>query len=272
MARQYLTDKQMPWHYWYWALRHANCISNIFPRHCNDIIATSNELVFGIKPDYCQLFGLFSTAYLSHTKYNTHPRSSSDPHTLQGIAVGYSDCANGMEIYNPSTKQLYTTTVFCLDEQNETRNHFNLQYDGAMFFYSAKTTQATTEQFPPGTKINYKKPDSTTIQGYVIAVPDTKFGNTTANYTLRLEDGTIKSIPATLLPTLTHNQDDSIPSTPFPPWVAPTKQCTMKYNNSQMTGVFHQFLDDTWEFHSTNRSRVVNISIHYRTYKKPFIH
>ena len=134
MARRYMTDKQMPRNFWYWAIRHSNRISNLFPLKCNDVITTSFKLVYGVKPDYRQLFRLFSTAYLSHTKDNTHTCTTTDPHSLQGIAVGYSDRANGMEIYNPNSKQLYTTTVYRLDEQNETRNHFNLHYDGAMFF------------------------------------------------------------------------------------------------------------------------------------------
>lgn len=112
MACRYMTDKQMHHQYWHWALRHSNCISNIFPLKCNDAISTSHELVYEVKPDYCQLFRLFSTAYLPHTKDGTHPRSTTEPQTLQGIAVGYSDRANGMEIYNPTSKQLYTTTVY----------------------------------------------------------------------------------------------------------------------------------------------------------------
>jgi hypothetical protein len=49
--------------------------------------------------------------------------------TVQGIAIGYSKIANGMEIYNPHTKQLCTENVFRLDENNHTANKFNLTYD-----------------------------------------------------------------------------------------------------------------------------------------------
>ncbi len=150
MARRYLTDKQIPRQYWYLALRHSNRISNIFPLCCNNTITTSHELLYGTKPDYRQLFRLFSTAYLSHHKDNTHPRTTAEPHTLQGITVGFSNKANGMEIYNPSTKQLYTTTVYRLDENNKTRHHFNLHFYGAMFFglYSAQSNQTSAEQSP----------------------------------------------------------------------------------------------------------------------------
>ena len=64
-----------------------------------------------IKPDYCQLFRLFSTAYFFHAKDGSHTQTNVQSHTMQGIAVGWSNVANGMEIYNPVTKQLHTTTV-----------------------------------------------------------------------------------------------------------------------------------------------------------------
>ena len=259
MARRYLTDKQMPRQYWYWALRHSNRISNIFPLRCDQKITTSHELVFSTKPDYRQLFRLFSTAYLSHQKDNTHPRTATEPHTLQGIAVGFSDKANGMEIYNPSTKQLYTTTVYKLDESNETRNHFNLHYDGAMFFglFSAQTSQTSAEQFPPGTKVRFTKNDSTTLDGFVIAVSDMKISDDTATYPIHFEDGTTESVPASLLPKITTFDDNNItqPSI-FPSWIKHGAKCTFEYNNTQLTGVFCHNPDNTWDFHSTNRSGV----------------
>ncbi len=36
MARAYINDKQMPKSYWYWAIKHASRIQNIFPVKYND--------------------------------------------------------------------------------------------------------------------------------------------------------------------------------------------------------------------------------------------
>ena len=148
-----------------------------------------------------------------------------------------------------------------MDENNETRQHFNLHYDGAMFFglYSAQTNQTTAEQYPPGTKIQYTKPDSNTVDGFVIAVPDLKFSDDSATDTVKLEDGTTEAIPASLLPKLACiDTDQKVTQTnPFPPWITHGGKCTMEYNNAQLTGIFHHTTDGTWEFHSANRSGVV---------------
>ncbi len=84
-----------------------------------------------------------------------------------------------MEIYNSTSKQLYTTTVYRLDENNKTCDHFNLQYDGAIFFglYSAMCHQSTSKSFPSGTLIQYKHPDDRTIHGFVLAIPCTKLND-----------------------------------------------------------------------------------------------
>ena len=109
MARAYVKDKLMPRSFWFWAIRHASRIHNIFPVKHQDKLTTPHELVYKTKPDYRQLFRLFSTAFFTHSKDGVKARSNIQSHTMAGIAIGYSDIANGMEIYNPLTKELYTT-------------------------------------------------------------------------------------------------------------------------------------------------------------------
>jgi hypothetical protein len=74
------------------------------------------------------LFRLFSACYFSKTKDNNIDRTMAQSQTAQGIAVGYSEIANGMEIYNPHTKQLYSENVLKIDENIHTANKFNLTY------------------------------------------------------------------------------------------------------------------------------------------------
>ena len=144
MARAFVTDKHMPRSYWFWAIWHAARVRNIFPVKFDNTITTHHELVYGSKSDYRQLFRLFSTAYFSHTKDGTKTRSNVQSHSTQGIAVGWSDTANGMEIYKPITKQLYTTTVYKLDEHNHTKLHFNLPYDGVIYSGVTQDTSDTS--------------------------------------------------------------------------------------------------------------------------------
>ena len=94
----------MPWSYWYWAIRHAARVHNIFPVKNDQQVTTPYQMVYNELPDYRQLNRLFSTTYFSHNKDGTKRRSPFQAHTLQGIAVGWSDISNGLEIYNPLTK------------------------------------------------------------------------------------------------------------------------------------------------------------------------
>ena len=172
MARAFVNDKYMPRSYWFWAIRHAARVHNIFPIRHNDTITTHHELVYHTKPDYRQLFRLFYTAYFSHTKNGTHKRTNVQSHSMQGIAVGWSDVANVIEIYNPVTKQLYTTTIYKLDEHSHTKSHFNLTYDGGIFsdLLSMDTNKNIPEPYPIGTTVTTS---STTgfSTGYILAVP-----------------------------------------------------------------------------------------------------
>jgi len=89
MARSYITDMQMPWCYWYWALRHAVHVANYLPCTVNGLSTTPHELVYGVKPDLRTLFRLFSTGY-------------SNTFNLQyegGIFVGlYDSCQNTSQV------------------------------------------------------------------------------------------------------------------------------------------------------------------------------
>ena len=104
MARAFVNDKAMPQSYWFWAICHAARVHNVFPVTHNNVITTHHEMVYKSKPDYHQLFRLFSAAYFSHSKDSIHARTNVQSHSMQDIAVGWSDTANGMEIYNPFTK------------------------------------------------------------------------------------------------------------------------------------------------------------------------
>ena len=105
----------MPRSYWYWAIRHADRVHNIFPVKNEQKITTPYELVYDELPDYHQLIRPFSTIYFSHSKDGAKRRSPFQAHTLQGIAGGWSDISNGLEIYNLITKQIYTSIIFKID-------------------------------------------------------------------------------------------------------------------------------------------------------------
>ena len=76
MSRAFINDKQMPRSYWFWAIKHASRVQNIFPMKFDNQLMTPHELVYKCKPGYRQLFRLFSTAYFFHHKDNTKERSN----------------------------------------------------------------------------------------------------------------------------------------------------------------------------------------------------
>ena len=51
MSRAYLTYKQMPRKYWYWAILHGSIMLNHLPGRLNRKLTSPFELVHGTKPD-----------------------------------------------------------------------------------------------------------------------------------------------------------------------------------------------------------------------------
>ncbi len=103
----------------------------------------------------------------------TKLRSNVQAHIPAGIAVGWSNVASGLQVYNPITKELYTTSsVFKIDKHNATKSYFNLKYDGDIFsgLYSLNSRQNAQEFYPIGTAV--KVPSNTgSSEGYIISIP-----------------------------------------------------------------------------------------------------
>jgi hypothetical protein len=53
MGCAYLTEKQMPWSYWFYAITHAACMMNAFPGKHSGHLASPFLLVHGVGHDKC---------------------------------------------------------------------------------------------------------------------------------------------------------------------------------------------------------------------------
>ena len=84
--------------------------------------------LYNKKPDYLQIRP-FSSAYYCHHKGCAVKLTQFQSYSLQGITLGWSDIANKIEIYHPSSKQLYISAIFKIDELKKTNSLFNLKYD-----------------------------------------------------------------------------------------------------------------------------------------------
>ena len=127
--------------------------------------------------------------------------------------MGWGDVANGLLIYNPITKEIYTTSIFKINENNSTKNFFNLPYDGSMFsgLYSLDAKQNTPEHYPIGTAV--KVPSNTgTIQGYVLSLPskpDNSTLHTDYPYTIQLVNKNTTSVPLSEMESIVDRHSDT---------------------------------------------------------------
>ena len=257
MARAFITDKKMPRSYWYWAIKHASRLQNIFPIKYDNKLTTPHELVYKSKPDYRQLFRLFSTTYFSHLKDNTTERTNVQVHTLVGIAVGWSDVANGLQVYNPITKELYTTSLFKIDENNATRSYFNLQYDGGMFsgLYLIDSRQNTAEHYPIGTSVTIPS-DTGPTEGYVLAVPRTSQPHDSLHsdpmYTVQLVTGATTLIPSSAMDKIVRSRSPKASLT-LPSWIHDSAKVRYTMGRTTHQGRLHLDSLKTWNFTVLNK-------------------
>ena len=115
MARAYLTEKQMPRSYWFFAITHAARMMNAIPGKVNDGLASPFLLVHGVGHDERTWIPLFSLCYFHHTKDGDQSRSKHQAHTMDGIIVGRSPTSNALLVYNPRTKKYYEPDSYRID-------------------------------------------------------------------------------------------------------------------------------------------------------------
>jgi hypothetical protein len=136
MARAFLTDRQMPKRFWFYALRHAAQVMNYCPGLRAGVLTTPFELAHGCKPDLRVLFRLFSVGFFRHCLDSARTRTQFEAQTLTGIAIGRSMDSNAMEFYHTITNAIYTSADYRLDSGQTTATAFpQLRYDGGLVLH-----------------------------------------------------------------------------------------------------------------------------------------
>ena len=115
IARAYLTEKQMPRLFWFYAIVHSARMMNAIPGKFGGKLASPFLLVHGSGHDERTWFPLFSVCYFHHVRDGDIPRSHCQLHTLDGIAIGRSPMSNALLVYNPRTKRYYEPDSYRLD-------------------------------------------------------------------------------------------------------------------------------------------------------------
>ena len=101
MSHAYLTKKQMPRTFWFYAVKHAVRMMNMIPGRYNNKLASPFMLVHGVRPDPITWLPIFSICYFHHEKDSDASRSKTQAHTLDGIILGRSPTSNAIPVYNP---------------------------------------------------------------------------------------------------------------------------------------------------------------------------
>ena len=178
-------------------------------------------------------------------------------HTLAGIAVGWSDIANGLQVYNPITKELYTTSIFKIDEHNATKSYFNLTYDGGMFtnLYSLDTHQNLPEHYPIGTAVQVPSNNGPT-KGYVTSVTQTSTTSlaidSDPNYTIQLLTGTTTTVPSSVMKDIVDEKHETL-QLQLPSWIHDGSKVRYTIGCTTHHGRLHVGSGGSWSFTVHNR-------------------
>jgi hypothetical protein len=115
MSRAYLTEKQMPRIFWYFAINHSACMMNMIPSKYRDKLVSPFMLVHGKHPDTRTWLPLFLLCYFHHNKDSYASRSKHQAHTMDGIVVGWSSTSNAILVYNPCNQHFYEPDSYRFD-------------------------------------------------------------------------------------------------------------------------------------------------------------
>ena len=163
MSHAYLTEKQMPWTFWYYAIKHAAHMMNMIPGCYNNKLTSVFMLVHGVRPDPRTWLPIFSICNFHHEKDSDTPRSKNQAHTLNGIIIRQSPTSNAILVYNPHNQRYYepdnhTTDTYCLPSLV----YPTIIYDGGLFLLLHRgDTPSISKPYPPrhtyqGTKLQQR--------------------------------------------------------------------------------------------------------------------
>ena len=115
LARSWLTSNLLPTRFWYFAIRQAVQVHNYTPIKVDGVDTTPHELLYGKKPDYRNLFPMFSLAYVKRRKDGKKHRTKAMSQTIRCICVGNDHKSDGRLFYVPHSKGLIGSADYVLD-------------------------------------------------------------------------------------------------------------------------------------------------------------
>ncbi len=221
MARVYLTEKQTPRNFCFYAITHAARMMNTIPGKFKDPLALPFMLVHGIGHNIRTWTPLFSLCYFHHTKNCDDMCTKHMAHTIDGVIVSQSLTLNALMVvvYNPCYHQYYKTDSYQIDSYRLPGSlHSTLRYNGGLFCYLlCDDNPPFEEKYPPGMRVERIDPKTNMLlSGTTMDIPfllDPSGDASIPNYTILFNIGSTASIPleqmAGIIPLPPINVDDS---------------------------------------------------------------
>jgi hypothetical protein len=191
MSCPYLTEKQMPHSFWYYAIKHSARMMNMIPGKYKRKLASSFMLVHGVRPDQKTWLSLFSICYFHHKKDSDAQHSKNQAHTLDGIVIGCSPTSNAILVYNPHNQHYYKPDSYKIDLYClPSLVYPTIIYDGGLFVsLHCGDIPSISEPYPPGTRI--EEPSLTNNNTWSGTVMDIPLDPTNSpHYLIQFDDGT----------------------------------------------------------------------------------
>jgi hypothetical protein len=253
MGHAYLTEKQMPWSYWFYAITHNACMMNAFPGKHSGHLASPFLLVHGVGHDKCTWIPLFSLCYFHHVRNGNQKRSKHQAHTMDGIVIGRSPTSNALLVYNPRNKQYYELDSYCLDSYCLLTSIYpDAKYNGGLFCSLVCDNNPTMEEkYPTGTRVEQMNPSThMLLAGTVMDIPILIDDSASTcpppdrPYSILFDNGTTALIPLSEMaglippPPVTSSLEISSNSTEslLPPFLCLNSRITYKHDGQYHKG------------------------------------
>jgi hypothetical protein len=221
---------------------------NAIPRKLHSKLASPFLLVHSVGHDEWTWFPLFLVCYFHHNKDGGIPRSHSQAHTMDSIAVGHSPTLNALLVYNPRTKKHYEPNSYHLDPYLlPSLVYPSLTYDGGLFCSLYQDDNSLMEErYPPGMCIEQIDPTThMLLVGTVMDIPLHSNPTGLAMYLILFDNGTSASIPladmASLIPSPPisgvglHKTSSDDNSSLLPPFLQVRNCITYKHDGGNIT-------------------------------------
>ncbi len=251
MSHAYLTEKQMLWSFWCFAIKHAAKMMNVIPGKYKGKLASPFMIIHGVRPDQWAWLPMFSLCYFHHEKDSNALRSKNQAHTLDGIIIRWSPTSTAILVYNPCNQKYYKPDSYCLDPYCLPSLVYTTIKNDSGLFVSLHWNEVASisESFPPGTRVADVHP----IKGKTRlgTVMDTPFNpNLSLYYLVLYDDDTSSSILAASMPALIPKPIVDILDTShlLLPFLQVSFKITFEKDSQYHKGYLSHFSDGTYWF------------------------